>query len=469
MKSIRFFKGLSWLIFLNIMVKPVWLFFIDRQVQISVGYEQYGKYFAILNLSYVLFFLSDVGISNMLNQRLANNKPVNVLQLLQIKSVLLGVYFIVFCFFGWLTHISDWTILFYVVVIQCLISLLIFFRSIITANQYFVADSLLSVVDKTLMILLCGSILYTSFLGSISLRIFLQIQIACTATAVVVSLWFILKKMLMVRAATESLINIIKPVLPFASIILLMSIHYRVDGFLLERMHPNGAMEAGIYASAYRLLDAGNIAGYLATSFLVAFVARNGEDKRTLEDAVFNTRHLLMFGSVGIVSFVLMFAPWITELLYHSFRKYDSVVFKLCLASLPGYCLVHIYGSLLTGSARFTQFIKILGVSVLFNVILNLALIPSVGALGCCIAALVSQYFCGIATFISATKALNISFNSKSILIYFLFAVVLSLFFYFGKTVSINVWVILGTGIVASLLLLFTQLTLFKKFFISPR
>jgi hypothetical protein len=46
---------------------------------------------------------------------------------------------------------------------------------------------------------------------------------------------------------------------------------------------------------------------------------------------------------------------------------------------------------------------------------------------------------------------------------------VLSLFFYFGKTVSINVWVILGTGIVASLLLLFTQLTLFKKFFISPR
>ena len=469
MKSIRFFKGLSWLIILNIIVKPVWLFFIDRQVQISIGYEQYGKYFAILNLSYVLFFLSDIGISNMLNQRLANNKPVNVLQLLKIKSVLLAIYFIVFCFIGWLTHISNWIILFYVVVIQCLISLLIFFRGIITANQYFVADSLLSVVDKTLMILVCGSILYTSFLGSISLRIFLQIQIACTATAVVVSLLFILKKMLIVTTATETLVNILKPVLPFASIILLMSVHYRFDGFLLERIHPNGAMEAGIYASAYRLLDAGNIAGYLATSFLVAFVARNQEDKKTLEDAVFNTRHLLMFGSVGVVSFVLMFAPWITELLYHSFRKYDSVIFQLCLASLPGYCLVHIYGSLLTGSARFMQFIKILGVSVLFNIILNLALIPSYGALGCCIAALVSQYFCGIATFISATKALDISFNSKSVLIYLVFAIVLSLFFYFGKTVSINVWVILGTGIVAGLLLLFTQLTIFKKFFVSLR
>ena len=57
MKSIQFFKGLSWLIILNLLVKPVWLFFIDRQVQLAVGYEEYGKYFAILNLSYVLFFL----------------------------------------------------------------------------------------------------------------------------------------------------------------------------------------------------------------------------------------------------------------------------------------------------------------------------------------------------------------------------------------------------------------------------
>ena len=89
MKSIRYFKGLSWLIILNMLVKPVWLFFIDRRVQLIVGYEEYGKYFAILNLSYVLFFLSDVGISNMMNQRMANGLTVNILQLLRIKLFLL--------------------------------------------------------------------------------------------------------------------------------------------------------------------------------------------------------------------------------------------------------------------------------------------------------------------------------------------------------------------------------------------
>src|SRR5574337_227464 len=118
MKSIRYFKGLSWLIILNLLIKPVWLFFIDRQVQNIVGYEEYGKYFAILSLSYVLFFFSDAGISNMLNQRMANHLPVNIYQLLRVKIFLLFTYFIVFCFIGWLTHISNWSILFLVLVIR---------------------------------------------------------------------------------------------------------------------------------------------------------------------------------------------------------------------------------------------------------------------------------------------------------------------------------------------------------------
>lgn len=127
MKSIQFFKGLSWLIFLNLLVKPVWLFGIDRQVQIEVGYEEYGKYFAILNLSYVLFFLSDIGLSNMINQRMANHAPLNVPRLLRIKFILVVIYFLVFCFIGWLTHISNWPLLFCVIAIQMLTSALIFF------------------------------------------------------------------------------------------------------------------------------------------------------------------------------------------------------------------------------------------------------------------------------------------------------------------------------------------------------
>lgn len=469
MKSIQFFKGLSWLIILNLLVKPVWLFFIDRQVQLTVGYEEYGKYFAVLNLSFVLFFLSDIGISNMLNQRVANHLPVNIVQLFRIKAVLLLSYFIVFCFIGWLTHISHWEILLLVIVIQMLTSLLIFCRNIVTANQYFGIDAWLSVIDKMLMIIFCGSILCTSLFGKISLLLFLQIQASCTALAVTVSFFLILKKKLITTGDKQNVENIIKQVLPFALIILLMSIHYRLDGFLLERIHTNGAMEAGIYASAYRLLDASNMVGYLASSFLVAFVARNLAEKQTLEDAIFNTRHLLMFCSLGVASFVFVFAPWIETLLYHSNSRYNAFVIQLCIASFPAYCLVHVYGSVLTGAAKFKQFITVLILSVVLNIILNSILIPAKGAVGCCIAALVSQYFCGVTTLAIATRTVNISYHGKSLLIYVLFATLLTVFFYFGKNTFVNVWLILTIAVFVSLLFLFTQLSVFKKYFISLR
>ncbi|MGZ3939283.1 MAG: hypothetical protein ACXVLT_11565 [Flavisolibacter sp.] len=468
MNSIRFFKGLSWLIILNMLVKPVWLFFIDRQVQLLVGYQEYGKYFAILNLSYVLFFLSDIGISNMLNQRLANHLPLNLAQLLRIKVVLLVIYFIVFCFIGWLTKISEWNILFYVIAIQALTSLLIFFRNVITANQYFGTDAWISVIDKSLMIVLCGSILYTSVFGGMSLVLFLQVQTLCTSIAVIVSFLFVVRQRLVTQNGSENIETILKYVTPFAVITLLMSVHYRLDGFLLERIHSNGAMEAGIYASAYRLLDASNMVGYLASSFLVAFVARNARDKDALEDAIFNSRHLLMFSSLAVASFVIMFAPWIEQLLYHTNRNYNSLVIQFCMASYPAYCLVHVYGSVLTGSARFREFISILIVTVLLNVILNLALIGKMGALGCCIAALVSQYFCGIATMVWTTRSLGISYHVKSIVIYFLFAGLLALFFYLSKN-AMNVWIILSIAGLGSLFVMITQLTVFKKYFISLR
>jgi len=237
----------------------------------------------------------------------------------------------------------------------------------------------------------------------------------------------------------------------------------------LERLHSDGPLEAGIYASAYRLLDASNIVGYLASSFLVAFIARNKNDKDAMEDAIFNTRHLLMISAVGMVSFVVMFAPWINKLLYHSDSHYNSLVIQLCMASFPGYCLVHVYGSVLTGSARFKQFITILVISVLFNTVFNVVLIPSKGALGCCLVALVTQYFCGIATLISSKKTLRISLNIKSIATYLLFGLVLILFFYFGKNALINVWIILGIAVFTGLLFLISQVTLFKKYFISLR
>ena len=248
-----------------------------------------------------------------------------------------------------------------------------------------------------------------------------------------------------------------------------MSVHYRLDGFLLERIHYKGAYEAGIYASAYRLLDAGNMVGYLAVSFLLPFIARHQSDKAMIQDVFINTRHGLMFFAIGIVSFTIIFAPWLQQLLYHSQDEYHSGVIQLCMAALPAYFLVHLYGSVLTATARFKQFIVVLILSVIINLVMNLLLIPSYGALGCCIAALSSHYFCGLTTAIVATRNLKISFDHRSGFAYLFFAALLTAFFYFGRMAVSNVWIILAIAVCISLIFLFTQISFLKKYFISFR
>lgn len=467
MKLLHFFKGLSWLIILNLLVKPVWIFFIDRQVQNIVGFEEYGEYFAVLNLSYVLFFLADAGLSNMMNQRMSGNLWVNVGQLLQLKFFLLLVYTGICFFAAWVSGIDQWEILLYVVIAQALASLFLFLRSIITAAQFFIADAWLSIIDKLLMVILCGALIYTSLFGSLSLLLFLQIQTACTAIAIIISFLFILSKKLIVAEKKEEIKKVFEQTFPFAIIILLMSLHYRLDGFLLERMNPNGAMEAGIYASAYRLLDAGNMIGYLSGSFLVPFIAKNQNEKKLVGQAVLFTGQGLLFLSMMAITFTMVFAGWMQQLLYHTSNDYNTLIIQLCMAALPGYYLVHVCGSVLTATSKFKLFTRVLFLSVAINAILNFILIPSYGALGSSIAALVSQYTCGVALFFAASKELELSLGYRSGLFYLLTALLLFFLFLIAKSAMMNVWIILILAICIILFFLIRQLRFFKKYFVS--
>jgi O-antigen/teichoic acid export membrane protein len=242
-----------------------------------------------------------------------------------------------------------------------------------------------------------------------------------------------------------------------------MSAHYRLDGFLLEKINVKGAMEAGIYAAAYRLLDAANMMGYLVASYLLPFIARNLTDKETITEAIESTRHVLLFSAIGLVLFVFNYAGWIQKLLYHTDHVYDSVVLQLCLASLPAYYLVHIYGSVLTATGRLRTFIAILFTSVLINILLNILLIPDYGAEGCCIAALASQYFCGITCWITVSRTFEITYRKRSVLIYLFTACFIGGFFYFSKLAMVNVWISIVITVFIILFLFITQISYFKK------
>jgi len=72
----KFITNLALLIFLNLLVKPFWIFGIDRSVQNAVGAGEYGSYFALLNFTFIFNILLDLGITNFNNRNIARHQQL---------------------------------------------------------------------------------------------------------------------------------------------------------------------------------------------------------------------------------------------------------------------------------------------------------------------------------------------------------------------------------------------------------
>ncbi|MBC7946640.1 MAG: polysaccharide biosynthesis C-terminal domain-containing protein [Chitinophagaceae bacterium] len=469
----RFYSSLGLLIFLNAVVKPVWIFGIDRQVQNEVGAASYGAYFALFNFTFVLGFLLDWGLTYFYNRQLAAKDPSakdKVGSFIFVKLIFAGAYAIIIFLVAWAVGITNWELISYVALIQILTSMFVFVRAIITSQQWFRTDALLSVLDKTLMILLCGVLLYLpSWLGRITIERFLLLQIACTGVALILAL-----SILLVRKFHLSFTplwpgkDVFRAALPFAIIVLLMTFHSRIDGFLIERII--GPEEAGKYAAAYRLLDAANMFGILFSSFLLPYITRHLHEERNIERVVLNVRHCLCVFAIVIIAIFFFLGPWIQQVLYHHDDDKAVSVLRWCIPSLIGYALVHVYGTVMTASGHITSFAYITAIAVVLNLVLNFVLIPLEGALGSCIAALVSQLFAGVATTVFVTRKLKINLDLRSIVMYVLIGAAVAGFLYLSLGTQLNRWlVIIGTGILVIILMWLTRLIEWRNWRILTR
>lgn len=456
----RFYSSLGRLLVLNALVKPLWIFGIDRQVQNIAGTAVYGSYFSLFNLSLVLSFLLDWGLGSFINREIAASPGLQAARtgmLFRIKLFLVFLYALLVFTVARLSGIDQMQWVWLLIAIQALTSLFLFTRSIINAHQWFGTDAFFSVLDKLLMIFLCGGFILFPALGGLSIDRFLWIQVTCTALALLIALILLNRKgiALWTTPNKEKLIPLLQAALPYALIVLLMSAHYRLDGFLLERLHPQGDLEAGRYAGAYRLLDAANVAAFLLTSFLLSYVARHQQQLHKANEAVLFIRHLLLLLSAGITVVAILFAPWIQSLLYHD-RSAESIrVLALCLPVLTGYSLVQVYGTVLTAMGYIRTFCMIVFLALLLNTVLNLYWIPSLGAIGSCYAALISHTLCGIASMLVARQKTGVSLALRSLLSTILIGGILYSFLYFGLSIIPNIPVLISCGVILVIALAF--------------
>src|SRR4029079_18024754 len=190
MSHSKFYSSLLLLITLNALIKPFWIFGIDRQVQNITGTVEYGTYFSLLNLSIVFGFLLDWGLTNFVNRELAASKTElqeHLGSFFLLKILFAVIYTAVVMIVAILSGVNRWDILAGVMAIQFLTFLFLFLRNIVTANQWFTTDAWLSVLDKSLMIVLAGGfIFFPAIFGAINIDKFLLTQIISTTIAILI-------------------------------------------------------------------------------------------------------------------------------------------------------------------------------------------------------------------------------------------------------------------------------------------
>jgi len=396
----EFLTNLIFLVSINLLVKPIYLFGIERGVQNTLAPGEYGLWFALFNFTYLFQIINDFGLRVFTNRQVAQNRHMVSLympNLLVLKWTFALVYLFTVGIFAGLAGygLELFPLLGVVALNQILVSLSMYLRANVAGLGHYRFDSLLSATDKLLMILLLGAFIWgpSHIRQQLTLWHFVGAQTLSWSLVVLVTFSFLLWKtgplhfhwrwkrmrMLMVRSA------------PYALAIFLMTIYTRVDGVMVERMLPDGPIQADIYASAYRLLDASNSLGYLFAALLLPMFAGLLKGGQPVAPLVHFSIRLLWSAIFPLVAACVAYNRQIMEALYLSGGPYSGKVLAVLMITLIASSGNYIYSTLLSARGEMGPLNRIFAGTVLANILLNLILIPPYEALGAAVATCLTQ------------------------------------------------------------------------------
>lgn len=406
------------MVLLNLLVKPIAIFGIDARVQNIVGDVEYGIYFPLLNFSFLFNILLDLGINNFTTKNVAQNPNVAssyLNKVLTFRFILFGLYAVVSFAIGYLLNWDSRAMgmLSFLVLNQFIITLIAYARSHFGGLLMFKTDAIISVLDRFLLIIFCGFLIYPPVTNtSFKIEWFIWIQTVCYVITLIVAAIMLFSKFGVPKLKFDPTFtySIIKKSLPYALLIFLMMIYTRIDSVMVERMHANGAVEAGRYAKGFRLLNAFFMFAMIFSTLLFPIFSKMFKQKENVNPLLSTAAKLLIGGSIliGIVSFFN--SKYILGLIYDDITG-STLPFQLLMFSFIGMCSTIVFGTLLTakGDMKFLNTISAIGIVI--NVTINSFLIPKYGATGAAVATVITQSLISLVQFIYSAYVLKIRFT----------------------------------------------------------
>lgn len=469
----KFLSNLVFLLFLNLLVKPFWVFGIDRVVQNEVGAEAYGSYFALFNFALILNILLDLGISNFNNRNISQHQHLlgkYFPRIVVLRLLLAVAYFIICMLSAWAFNYSQAQLQMLALLCfnQFLLSFILFLRSNISGLHLFKVDSTISVLDRLLMIASCGWILWSSNRTQpFQIEWFVYLQTASYSITALAAFSVILKygNGFSFNWNLSILRVILKQSLPFALLILLMSIYGRIDSVLIERLLPDGKTQAGIYAQAFRLLDASNMIAYLFAVLLLPMFSRMIKLKEDVVPLVRVSLKLILLPAFTLGIVCLFQGKELMALMYDHHAEEAATVLATLMFSLIPMAGVYVVGTLLTANGSLKQLNTIALITVIVSIVSNIVLIPKYGAYGAAITCLTTQGIGFLLQLAASIRTFNMELlRSLVMLVTASVVVTIAAYFLRSQTWQVAALATLGVGGILTLASTITELRSIRSF-----
>lgn len=441
----KFFTNLILLLSINVLVKPFWLFGIDRTVQVVTG-DNYGLYYSLFALSLTLNILLDLGITNFNNRNIARHNhlmPKHLGNILGIKFIL-GIFYTIICLgTGFIIGYDkvQFHLLFFLIFNQFLLQMILYLRSNLSALHLFTTDSIVSVLDRIFMIIICGLLLFTNISkGIFKIEWFVYIQTISYILATLVIFFIVLKKAGKIKIEFNIKFSIVflKKTFPYAILILLMAFYNRFDTVLIERLLPNdeGFHQVSLYAHGFRLLDAVSMFGVLFAGMLLPIFSRMIKIKQNIGEMVLFAFSLIIFISLTLSISSFFYRTEIMGWLYKDYIIESAPIFATLMFGFIPISTTYIFGTLLTANGSIRELNIMAAFGMVLNISLNIILIPIYKAQGAAVVSLFTQVLTAVAQVFIAVKIFHLSVKWPFIFRMLIFASIIVGFGIFSKYIT---------------------------------
>lgn len=387
--------NVSFLILANVLIKPYYIFFVERNIQNQVGTEVWGLYFTLFSLSMLPQIVLDMGISSYANQRLSAHRD-GLQSLWQdtvwIKPVLALFFIVIFIGTTWIGgYLQKYPmIITWIGINQILLSGILFFRAYISGLGHFRMDSIMSIADKLIFISLFTLGIVVGTIHEIEDFLWLQ-TISMLIPFVLSFIWIIRRIGISIpKIDFRNTRNIIRDSLPFAGIFILMVLFCRMEPVWINILTSDGDNQAGIYAAAYRLLDAANMMGFLFAGILLPMFshAMSAKDVKGYQ-SLFDLAWSLMVSLSVLISFTIAsHHRYIMQVLYVD--DHPNILHIVMFTLIP-LTINYLLSTLITASGKAKVMNYYFLVSIAINIVCHVILTPRFGARGAALTALITQ------------------------------------------------------------------------------